>query len=53
MVMEVYEGKGEVVEASWGIVDGGGITREVVTSHGMGLWAKISMGRQKFQECIK
>lgn len=36
-----------------GVEDRGGVAREVVRPHVMGLWRKIRMERQHFQECIK
>lgn len=41
-----------VVEARWGTVDFAGLYRDVTRPHGMGLWKKIDMEKQKFQECI-
>lgn len=56
MTLEAYEEEGRlwksVVKALWEIVDVGGSYRDVARPHGIGLWRKIGMGKQKFHECI-
>lgn len=57
MAMEVHEGDStlwwRLIETRFGTVDKGWFSREVARSHGVGMWRKISIGKQRFQECIK
>lgn len=41
------------MKACWGTGELSGDSRDVTRSHGTSLWKKISMVKQRFQDCIK